>query len=124
VSSGASYCTYRVDDVVSGRITPTLPLTLPRFTAFGIFALLFGGFDSLQAAVMPPLLLLEEPAVGLLLLLEPHADSVSAAATPRIPIEAVVLRIRLRLPVRRHDGGAAVPVYVSCANISVGTPAG
>ena len=58
----------------------------------------------MHAAVMPPPLLLELPALLLLLLLEPHAVRLSAAATPRIPIEAVVLRIRLRLPVRRYGG--------------------
>jgi hypothetical protein len=103
--------------VVSGRITPTLPLVLPRLTFLGSDAPLVGGLLSLHAAVIPPLGL-EPPALGLLLLLEPQAVRLRAAATPRVAIEAEVLRIRLRLPVRRYDGDAAVPVYVSCANIS------
>jgi len=70
----------------------------------------------LHAAVTPPLLLLDPLALGLLLLSEPHAVRLSAAATPRIPIEAVVLRIRLR-PSRPVVRRQAAPVYVSCANI-------
>jgi len=65
-----------------------------------------------------PAAVLDPPADGLLLLLEPQAVRLSAATTPRVANEAVVLRIRLRLPVRRYDGDAAAPVYVSCANIS------
>src|SRR5204862_2361429 len=72
-----------------------LPLVLPRLTVLGSLAMLCGGLSRLQAAVTPPVLL-EPPAPGLLLLFEPHAVRLSAAATPRIPIEAVVLRIRLR----------------------------
>jgi hypothetical protein len=82
-----------------------LPLVLPRSTLWGSDAPLCGGLLSLQAAVTPPLL---EPPVllGLLLLLEPHAVRLSAAATPRIPIEAEVLRIRPRLssPAVRRGG--------------------
>ena len=55
-------------------------------------------------------------AAGVLLSLEPQAVRLSAAATPRIPIEAVVLRIRLR-PSRPVVRRQAAPVYVLCANI-------
>src|SRR3954452_1936121 len=78
-------------------MTPTLPDVLPRLTVLGTEAPLLGGLLSLQAAVMPPPPLDEPPADGLLLLLEPQAERLSAAATPRVAIEAVVLRIRLRL---------------------------
>src|SRR5690242_736594 len=77
VSSGASYCVYRVDDVVSGRITPTFPLVLPRSTALGSEAPLCGGLVRLHAALTPPLLEPLAPALGLLLLLEPHAVRLS-----------------------------------------------
>ena len=88
-------------------------------TVVGSLAPLVGGLSRLHAAVTPPPL--EPPEVGVLLLSEPQAVRLSAAATPRIPIEAVVLRIRLRLP----SGGTActaAPVYVSCANISGKNP--
>jgi hypothetical protein len=92
-----------------------LPLAFPRSTFSGSWAPLCGGLSRLQAALMPPLLL-EPLALGVLLLSEPHAVRLSAAATPRIPIEAVVLRIRLRPSLRRY-GGPPYRVYVSCANI-------
>src|SRR6478736_2304406 len=77
-------------------MTPTLPLVFPRSTVLGSEAPLFGGFASLQAAVTPAAPPLDPVADGLLLLLEPQAERLSAAATPRVAIEAVVLRIRLR----------------------------
>ena len=46
VSSGASYSVYRVEEVVSGRIAPTLPLALPAVPASGASASLVGGLSA------------------------------------------------------------------------------
>ena len=57
-----------MEEVVSGRITPTLPLALPAVVAAGAFAALVGGVVSLQAPCAWPddaALLLEPPALGL-----------------------------------------------------------
>src|SRR6476660_875343 len=71
VSSGASYSVYRVDDVVSGRIAPTLPDAWPGLPDGGACAPLVGGLDRSHAAETPPPLLLLE--LLLLELLEPQA---------------------------------------------------
>jgi hypothetical protein len=96
-----SYRVYRVDDVVSGRMTPTLPVAFSGVDEVdGTFALLVGGLVSLQAAVIVPLLPPLE--LGALVLLpfddEPQALTVSAAATPHVTNPTALLRMAHAFP--------------------------
>src|SRR3954452_5998751 len=95
-SSGASYRVYRVDDVVSGRMTPTLPVAVVALGGFvgGALAEALGGLVSLQIALTCPVPPPEELApLELLPLLEPQAVTVRSAAVPIAARERVELRI-------------------------------
>jgi len=87
---------YRVEDVVSRRMTPTLPeafATLAGAPEEGATAEDFGGLANLHIALTPFAPPLEPPPPLLLLLLppDPQADRANAATAPSTATLAVRL---------------------------------